>query len=102
MDLEPLQIDRSKQRTPSRRTRGRWLGRLVGVAILALLLVIFWRPLSELVDRVRLPEVRAIQVVASNPLSASAVSGTAANGYVVARTRAALSADTPGDRKSVV
>jgi RND family efflux transporter MFP subunit len=64
--------------------------------VLALALVLFQRPLLELADRLRLPEVRVIQVSAASPLSAVAIQGTAANGYVVARKRAALSADTPG------
>ncbi len=94
MDLQPLQIDRSKQRSPAR--RGRWLvPTLVGGA-LVFLLVLFRRPLLERVDRLRLPEVRVIQVSLSSPLASSALQGTAANGYIVARTRAALSADTPG------
>ena len=103
MDLQPLQIDRGKERAPARRSRGsatasagRWIGRIAVLAVLALALVLFRRPLLEAVDRLRLPEVRVIQVVAASPLSAGAVQGTAANGYIVARTRAALSADTPG------
>ncbi len=59
-------------------------------------LALFWRPLRERVDRLRLPEVSVLQVSQSSSLAASAVQGTAANGYVVARVRAALSADTPG------
>jgi len=58
--------------------------------------VLFRRPLLEQVDRLRLPEVRVIQVTSASPLASSVAQGTAANGYIVARTRAALSADTPG------
>jgi HlyD family secretion protein len=101
VDLEPLKIDRSKESAPARRSRSRsfggaWAGRLIALGVVAGLLLLFRRPLLERVDRLRLPEVRVIQVSASSPLSAGAVQGTAANGYVVARTRAALSADTPG------
>jgi len=63
---------------------------------LALLLFLFRRPILGAIDRLRLPEVRVLVVSASSPLAAGAVQGTAANGYVVARVRAALSADTPG------
>lgn len=94
MDLQPLQIDRSKQRAPARRVR--WLGPALVGGVLVLLFVLFRRPLLERVDRLRLPEVSVIQVVLSSPLASSAIQGTAANGYIVARTRAALSADTPG------
>jgi RND family efflux transporter MFP subunit len=94
LDLQPLKIDRERQRRPGRRPR--WFGRLVALAVLVAVLVLFWRPLLALVDRVRLPEVRVFQVSAASPLAAGALQGTAANGYVVARVRAALSADTPG------
>jgi RND family efflux transporter MFP subunit len=57
---------------------------------------LFHAPLSRRIDDLRLTHVRAQRVVASTAAAAAAVSGTAANGYVVARTRAALSADTPG------
>lgn len=98
MDLNPLKIDRSAENTPARRarSRGAWIGRLALLLGLALLLFLFRRPLLGWVDRLRLPEVRVLAVSASSPLAAGAVQGTAANGYVVARVRAALSADTPG------
>src|SRR6185295_13553322 len=99
VDLQPLQIDRSSERSTARRSRasaGGWVGWLVALAVLAGGLWLFRRPLLERIDRWRLPEVRVIQVSAASPLSAGAIQGTAANGYVVARTRAALSADTPG------
>jgi RND family efflux transporter MFP subunit len=50
----------------------------------------------EWIDSVRLPKVDTIVVARTTPLAASAVSGTAANGYVIAGVKAALSADTPG------
>ena len=96
MDLQPLQIDRSKTRAQARRSRSRWFARLSFLAVAGALLFLFWRPLLGLVDRLRLPEVRVLEVSASRPSAAGAVQGTAANGYIVARTRAALSADTPG------
>jgi RND family efflux transporter MFP subunit len=95
MDLSPLKIEREP--SPRRRARpSRWIGRGVLLAVLIALGLLFRRPLLGLVDRLRLSEVRVLQVSATSPLSAGAVQGTAANGYVVARTRAALSADTPG------
>jgi HlyD family secretion protein len=96
MDLEPLKINRD----PVRRKRSSpWLPRMVaGVValLLGLALFVFWRPLAARVDAVRLPEVRAHRVERSHPAALGAVQGIAANGYVVAARRAALSADTPG------
>lgn len=66
------------------------------LGIVGVLLLLFYRPLLRLVDRFRLPQVAVLEVSVSRPSAAGAVQGTAANGYVVARTRAALSADTPG------
>jgi len=98
VDLQPLKIDRSRERAPARRARsaGRWVGRAAVILGIVGLGVLFRRPLLGWIDRLRLPEVQVIQVAASSPLAVGAVQGTAANGYVVARTRAALSADTPG------
>jgi len=97
LDLSPLQIDRAAAAAPSRgRAPGRRLGWIVGAALAVLLAWLFGGRLLDLADRVRLAEVRAERVFKPSPLSASAVSGTAANGYVVASKRAALSADTPG------
>ncbi|HEX6881745.1 MAG TPA: efflux RND transporter periplasmic adaptor subunit [Planctomycetota bacterium] len=98
MDLNPLKIDRSAERSPVRRARstGAWIVRLALLLGLVLLLLLFRRPILGAIDRLRLPEVRVLVVSASSPLAAGAVQGTAANGYVVARVRAALSADTPG------
>jgi HlyD family secretion protein len=97
VDLNPLRIERG-ERSPARwrRRRGRWAGVLAILALAGGLGWLFRSPLAGLVDRVRLPEVRVVRVTKSSPLAASAVSGTAANGYVVASKRAALSADTPG------
>ncbi len=96
MDLEPLKIERSPV-SPRRRARAsRWVGRAVVLALLVGALFFFRRPLLALADRWRLPEVRVVQVVETSPLATSAIQGTAANGYIVASKRAALSADTPG------
>jgi len=98
MDLEPLRIDRSS--SPRRRGGSlAWLPKATaagGVVLVLLLLWIFWAPLSRSIDSVRLTEVRAARVEYSHPAALGAVRGVAANGYVVAARRAALSADTPG------
>lgn len=97
MDLQPLKIDRGETARPARpRRRRSWIGPLVVVGLLAGLLWVFHRPFLGLVDRFRLPEVSVMRVVKTSAATAAAASGTSANGYVVAKTRAALSADTPG------
>ena len=98
MDLSPLQIDRSKSEPAARsRRRGRtnWIAWGALAAVIALVLF-FRRPLLELADRLRLPEVEVVIATKPSALAAGAIEGTAANGYIVADRRAALSADTPG------
>jgi len=97
VDLEALKIDRSADspRTRAPRRRG-GLGWLVVLLAVAVALWLFRAPLARRLDALRLTHVRTLRVVATNAAAAAAISGTAANGYVVARTRAALSADTPG------
>ncbi len=95
MDLERLKIDRKPR---ARRPRGAF-GRLAPWLVLLALLLLGWTlraPLLRRIDAFRLLEVRAYAVEESNAASAGAIRGTAANGYVVAARRAALSADTPG------
>lgn len=94
MDLEALKIDRSKTARRAPR-RGSWWG-LAWLLVPLVLLLLFRAPLSRLLDRWTLPEVRALRVELSHPADVGAVSGVSANGYVVASRRAALSADTPG------
>jgi RND family efflux transporter MFP subunit len=99
-DLTSLRIDRGtaparRPGVPPRR-RAAWLPPALGAAAVLAGLWIFRAPLARLVDGVRLPAVRVVEVVESSPLSAAAISGTAANGHVVAARRAALSADAPG------
>ncbi len=94
MDLERLKIDRAPARAPRRR-RFPW-GWLVLLLLVAAAAGTFRRPLLARIDAWRLPRVEYVVVERTSPLAAAAVTGTAANGYVVARVRAALSADTPG------
>jgi RND family efflux transporter MFP subunit len=94
MDLKRLKIDRGERPRPAARRRSyKWL------AVLAVAAVVVWflrAPLGRFYDRLTLPAVAIERAVSTSPLAASAVSGTAANGYIVAARRAALSADTPG------
>lgn len=94
MDLKRLTIERGERaRAPARRRGFKW------IVVLAVVVALGWflrAPLRRLYDRVTLPAVSIERAVRTSPLAASAVSGTAANGYIVAARRAALSADTPG------
>lgn len=97
MDLDRLRIDRSA--APRPQGRGRLPAPAKAAIWIVVLLAAGWvlrRPLRSLYDRVTLPGVAVARAVKTSPLAASAVAGTAANGYVVAARRAALSADTPG------
>lgn len=94
MDLEKLKIDRQPRK--ARRRRNPWPVRAVALIVLVGLGWVFWGPVSAFVDRINLPEVRTLLVTEATPASVAAVRGTAANGYVVAARRAALSSDVPG------
>ncbi len=106
MDLTKLKIDRGTQpqtapsvpraRTGVRGARSPWFGRLVALAVLGGLAWVFHQRLADLVDRFRLPLVETTKVELRAAAHAAAASGVAANGYVIARVKAALSADTPG------
>ncbi|MEZ5977785.1 MAG: efflux RND transporter periplasmic adaptor subunit [Planctomycetota bacterium] len=95
MELERLTIDRSGSRG-RRRRRNPWIARVVALAVLLALAWLFREPILAAYERATLPEVRTVKAVPISAQQATALSGTAANGYVVAATRAALSADTPG------
>lgn len=93
LDLAPLQISRSS-RAGQRRFRAlRWLLALAALAVIVFLLS---GPLGGALSRWKSPEVQVAVVEAQSPLAFTALRGTAANGYVVAARRAALSADAPG------
>ena len=90
-DINALRIDRSKSRPRS----GKWIGRLVSVTILAVLIISNWSWITGLSD-LATPKVEVEKVRRQNPAARASLSGVSSNGYIVARTRASLSADTPG------
>jgi len=99
VDLQALKIDRgakAKPTRPGRRPKSPWFGRVVLLAILAGAIWLFRTPAMRWIERFTLPEVQVVEVRPPSRSAAGAVRGTAANGYVVAARRAALSADTPG------
>jgi HlyD family secretion protein len=96
VDLQSLKIDRGPPPTASHRRTNPWPFRVLLLAALCVAIWLFWPALSGFVDRVRLPEVNTMVVSESAAAAAAAVRGTAANGYVVAARRAALSSDVPG------
>jgi RND family efflux transporter MFP subunit len=99
LDLQSLTIDRGRTPAPTRAPRARrrpWLWRAAALAAVGAVAVVFWPALRALADRFNLPQVRTLLVVESAPAAAAAVRGTAANGYIVAARRAALSSDVPG------
>lgn len=101
MDLSQLKIDRESGAAGAAAGRRPRRSRAPLVWLVLLLLAggaafVFRKPLTRAVDRLRLPEVSITKAVRSSRQAASAVSGTSANGYIVAAKRAALSADTPG------
>jgi len=96
LDLQTLKIERGQKTAAPRRRGAGWPLRLTLLGLAAAAAWLFWRPLADFVDRMRLPEVRTVLVSEVAPAAAAAVRGTAANGYVVAARRAALSSDVPG------
>jgi HlyD family secretion protein len=96
MDLEPLKIERKEPARSGRGRGSRWIGPAIVVLALSGLAWLFRAPIMGFVDTLRLPEVKTMTVRKTSPASAAVATGTSANGYIVAKTRAALSADTPG------
>jgi HlyD family secretion protein len=94
IDLQSLKIERRSQ--PARTRRRRWPVRGLLLAAVAGLGWLFWPQLRAVYDRLRLPLVRTLLVTETSEAKAAEVRGTAANGYIVAARRAALSSDVPG------
>ncbi len=94
MDLKDLKIERQPAHT--RRRGNPWPVRIIALLLLAAVGWVMWPKVSDFLDKVRLPVVRTLIVTEATPSTAAAVRGTAANGYVVAARRAALSSDVPG------
>lgn len=99
MDLAKLTIDRGPGPRRAHRRRFPFLRWLL-LAAAAAALWFLRAPILGAIDGLRVTEVELSVAVMVDPgaraAEVAAASGAAANGYVVARRRAALSADTPG------
>jgi RND family efflux transporter MFP subunit len=96
VDLNPLRIERGASDRAPRRRGLPGLGWIVFLVLAGVAAFLFRGPLLRGVDLLRLPKVSITRAQLASRMESSAVQGAAANGYIVARTRAALSADTPG------
>lgn len=97
MELEQLKIDRGPTAARQRRKRlGGWTKFLIVVVVAAVLAALFRAKLRQILFDLSTPAVKVERVAERDAGSVAAATGTSANGYIVARTRAALSADTPG------
>jgi RND family efflux transporter MFP subunit len=90
--LDELRIERGASARPARRRRRPWVKWAALVLVLATGSLLFRQQIAAL----GLPAVKVERVVARDAAAVAAATGASANGYIVARTRAALSADTPG------
>jgi HlyD family secretion protein len=94
VDLQSLKIDRAPAK--KRAKTNPWPLRIAALLVLGAAVWLFAPSLLAFADRMRLPQVRTFVVTEAAPGAAAAVQGTAANGYLVAARRAALSSDVPG------
>ncbi len=90
--LHELKIERDGSDRPKRRTRPGWIKWVVLLVIVLGAAYLFRDRLADL----GVPVVKVERVSERTASAVAAATGASANGYVVARTRAALSADTPG------
>jgi HlyD family secretion protein len=92
-DLELLRIPRKEARgAPRRKKRG--FGWIITVLVLAGLGVLVWPRIAPAIARFRAPAVKTGAVVKTRPGASAEL--TTASGYVVARTKAALSSKLTG------
>lgn len=96
VNVEKLKIDRKDELAQLGQRGPRWGRWILVLVILAVLGFLMRGSLTEFVQSVTQPQVRTQRVEFRAAATAAAVAGASANGYIVARTRAALSADTPG------
>jgi len=90
--LQELRIDRGPSSRVQRRTRPWWVKWVVVLALVGLAAFLF----RDKITQSLLPVVQVERVQQRSAATVAAATGASANGYIVARTRAALSADTPG------
>lgn len=97
MEVEQLKIDRSGTGPGGRRPkRNPWPARAAVLLIVAGAAWLFRAPVLAWYERVTVPVIEVVRATRISATQSTALSGTSANGYLVAATRAALSADTPG------
>ncbi|MEQ1633009.1 MAG: biotin/lipoyl-binding protein, partial [Planctomycetota bacterium] len=96
MDLQQLKIERTPSPTRARRRNNPWILRGIAAVGIAAVAWLFLPSVLQFRDRIQLQEVKVLVVRAPAAAAAAAISGTTANGYVVAARRAALSSDVPG------
>ncbi len=94
MDLHEIKIERGP--AAARRRGNPWPLRIAAGIVVLFAFWLFGPSVSAWTDRMRLPEVKVLVVRAPAAAAAAAITGTAANGYVIAARRAALSSDVPG------
>ncbi len=90
--LEDLRIDRGPSGRTRRRTLPWWIKWAVVIVVIAIVAFLYRDELTQM----SLPVVEVERVQERDASAVAAATGASANGYIVARTRAALSADTPG------
>lgn len=91
-DVSALRIDRSKRGARS----NPWIARAGGVIAVVVAFQFGIRPCVGKVSEMTRPEVQVHLVTRQTASERASVTGVASNGYIVARVRAALSADAPG------
>ena len=91
-DISALKIDRT---SPSEK-KGVLSSRVLALVGVLVVFQFVLRPGFSKLMELTTPSVEVAVVAVRNPSTRASLTGIASNGYVVARTRAALSADAPG------